>query len=207
MLRLLTRAAAKRDDLRHIGVGRDGEGRDLRSRLRHATRDGHLRRRQLDNGDVPAGIVHRPGRRSRHRTLNVLPRDPSAGAGPGDVVEREAELHRGPPRNRRRIGARAGRRRAVRGARGRPRLDGGCAPVACKPRDRLADGRRLALGDQDRLERPVVLGLEDDGRLVGLDLHQRLAAPEAFAGRLQPTDDDDVGLGVGQLRHRQLAGH
>ena len=115
VLGLLPRAAAKRDDLRHVGVGRDGEGRDLRSRLRHATRDRRLCRRQLDDGDVPAGSPRRPGRRSR-RAHAERPRagDPSAGAGAGDAVQREAELDRGPPRHRRRVRARARRRRAVR---------------------------------------------------------------------------------------------
>ena len=81
-----------------------------------------------------------------------------------------------------------------------------CRAVAVrKRRDRLSDGHRRALRDEDRVERPVPLGLVDHGGLVGLDLDQALAPREGLARRLQPAEDHRVGHRVGELRHRQLA--
>ena len=76
---------ARRDDLRHVDVGRDGEDRDRRRRLDHPARDRRLRRGRLDDADLslagdrlgaePAG-ASRLGRRSGH----VVDGDPAARA-------------------------------------------------------------------------------------------------------------------------------
>ena len=117
---------------------------------------------------------------------------------PVSAVEGDAELDRGPPRDRRRDGtcgaepsaagaalgggvaAGGGARRL--GLRRRTAVPRGRRAVAVREgRDRLSDRHGRALGSEDRVERPVPLGLVDDGRLVGLDLDQTLASLEGLA--------------------------
>ena len=72
-----------------------------------------------------------------------------------------------------------------------------------QPRDRLAERRDSAFGHEDLDEHAVSLGLVDDGRLVRLDLDQRLAADERLAGPLQPSDDRRLAHRVREARHPQ----
>ena len=158
------------------------------------------------------------GRRSGH----VVDGDAAARAGTGESVEGDAELDRGPARDRRRDGT--PRRRAV-GS--RPRLGGrdrsgrrshharaAEAPAVRRdlPHRRRSQASRSAL--PRRRSRPPGRGSSRASRptrprrhggLVGLDLDQAVAAREGLARRLQPPEDDRVGHRVGELRHRQLA--
>src|SRR5439155_3966776 len=67
-------------------------------------------------------------------------------------------------------------------------------------RDRRADLGRHTLLDDD-LERAVGLGLEVEGRLVGLDLGEHVALVHLVAARLLPLDDRALLHRVGELRH------
>ena len=138
----------------------------------------------------------RPPRRRRPRRLAPRPRR----AAP---PRRRRPLPRRPrPRSRRR------RLPSPRPATRRRRLavSARLARVA-DARDRLADRQRVALLGHDLDQRAVGVGVVGHVGLVGLDLHERLAALDLAALLDQPLEDGALLHRVGQARHRDVAGH
>ena len=74
-------------------------------------------------------------------------------------------------------------------------------------RDRLADRQRVALLGHDLDQRAVGVGLVGHVGLVGLDLHERLAALDLAALLDQPLEDGPLLHRVGQAGHRDVGGH
>ena len=75
------------------------------------------------------------------------------------------------------------------------------------PRDHLADRERVALLGQHLHQHAVGVGLVGHVGLVGLDLHERLAALHLAALLHEPLEHRALLHGVGQARHRDVAGH
>src|SRR5258706_1109891 len=74
-------------------------------------------------------------------------------------------------------------------------------------RDGLPDRHDLALASGHVVERAGCRGLDLDGDLVGLDLHERLALRDRVAWGLDPAQDLAVILRQLQRRHDDGRGH
>jgi hypothetical protein len=80
-------------------------------------------------------------------------------------------------------------------------------PLLSDHRDGCAHLARLALGDEDLQQHPVVEGLDLQVRLVGLDLGDRLTGGDALPLLLQPLENLPLGHRRGERRKLDLGGH
>ena len=183
----------------------------------HAARDRLARRRQLDHGGRPLEVgVSGAGSADPARTTSSLRMRPPGPvpSSPASEMPSETAVRLATGVARARVVASGLRRdRRAGGDERSRRFDGGLGTIdfhgrrravsVTEPRNRLAERGDSTLGHEDLSEQPVRLGLVDHGRLVRLDLDQRIAPEEALAGSLQPADDRSLAHRVRQARHPQ----
>ncbi len=155
---------------------------------------------------------------SAARAPHVVLRDPSLRARPGDGREFDPEL-RGQPADERRRPDAIGRRRRRRDwgilgggllrRRLGPRLlvTGRCRAVRADHDENGADGHRLALLDEDLRDLPGRRGRDLDGRLVRLDLDQRLILADLVALGDEPARDLALGQAFAEVGELELVRH
>ena len=198
-----------------MGVGQAGEtgcalARELLRRAAHVDVDGHAELRdRADRQCQPLcqgtamprhlDLVFRHRRRLDQRE-HVLLLDPPAGACPPNGGQVDTVLLRELPGDRDDL--------LLRRRRHPWDLDGGdlLARLADVP-EHLADADDLVRAVQNGEQGPRDGGLDLEGRLVGLDLEQRLALRHGRADLLEPPDDPQLVLGRPERRHADGTRH